>query len=210
MKTYEIDTAKMPLGKLSKAQIQKGFDILTSVCGEHTHSADGELNAPEQRCEAPGPLCSLLLRVDACYCCSEIDDAIKGHKSSSKLNELSSRFYSLIPHDFGRRAPSAISSSEQLKNKQDLLNVLNDIEIAQDLQAKAKTKAKQEAEAEVDLEALPRNPIDEVGTSLTHSKRTRPQQDRAASRHVRRALCSHICAAASVSAPRHFFLCAFC
>lgn len=125
MKSYEIDTAKMPLGKLSKAQIAKGFDILT-----------------------------------------EIEDAIKNNASSGKFNELSSNFYSLIPHDFGRRIPDAIRSTEQLKNKQDLLNVLNDIEIAQDLQAQSKAKAKAEAEAEMDVSALPRNPLDEKYDTL--------------------------------------------
>jgi poly [ADP-ribose] polymerase len=125
MAKFEIDTAKMPLGKLSKAQIQKGYDIL-----------------------------------------DEIQKLLDNGGSSSKYNELTSKFYTLIPHDFGRRVPTPISSAEQLKSKVDLLNVLNDIEIAQTLQADAKKKAAADAEKQVDIESLPPNPIDAKYESL--------------------------------------------
>ena len=125
MKSYEIDTAKMPLGKLSKSQIKKGGDVLT-----------------------------------------EIETAIKSGASTSKLNELSSKFYGIIPHDFGRAVPKGITTLEFLKTKQDLINVLNDIEIAQELEENAKKKAKAKKEKEVDVNALPRNPLDDKYDTL--------------------------------------------
>lgn len=161
----------MPLGKLSKNQITKGGDVL-----------------------------------------GEIEAAIKAGASTSKLNELSSKFYGqnkdnnnkratcsdceqqrcqpasvrvahpyshdiflplslssgIIPHDFGRSTPPGITTLEKLKTKQDLINVLNDIEIAQNLaeEGKKKAKAAREAEEAIDVNALPRNPLDDKYDTL--------------------------------------------
>ena len=71
----------MPLGKLSKGQIAKGFDVLDDI--------EKELNA----------------------------------NRTAKLNDLSSRFYTVIPHDFGRRVPPPIRDLEALRMKMDMLLV---------------------------------------------------------------------------------------
>ena len=71
----------MPLGKLSKAQIAKGFEVL-----------------------------------------EEIEQCLKTN-SRGRLNELSSRFYTLIPHDFGRNVPPVIGDAETLRKKMDMLLV---------------------------------------------------------------------------------------
>jgi poly [ADP-ribose] polymerase len=74
----------MPLGKLSKTQIAKGFEIL-----------------------------------------EDIEAIIKSAKPSNpKLMELSSKFYTAVPHDFGRQRPPSISDAETLQNKYDMLTVL--------------------------------------------------------------------------------------
>lgn len=72
----------MPLGKLSKSQIAKGFEVL-----------------------------------------EEIEAAIKSKKPVSTLNTLSSRFYTLIPHAFGRTVPPAIKDLETVRQKMDMLLV---------------------------------------------------------------------------------------
>ena len=65
----------MPLGKLSKTQIAKGFEVL-----------------------------------------EDIEAIIKTNKPLSvKLMELSSKFYTAIPHDFGRQRPPSISDAETLQ-----------------------------------------------------------------------------------------------
>ncbi|TKC41924.1 hypothetical protein EI555_002135, partial [Monodon monoceros] len=51
------------------------------------------------------------------------------------LEELSSHFYTIIPHNFGRSQPPPINSPELLQAKKDMLLVLADIELAQTLQA---------------------------------------------------------------------------
>ena len=75
------DVKKMPLGKLSKGQIAKGFDYLDDI--------EKELNA----------------------------------NRTAKLNELSSKFYTVIPHDFGRKVPPPIKDLETLRSKMDMLLV---------------------------------------------------------------------------------------
>ena len=76
------DVKKMPLGKLSKAQLAKGFDAL-----------------------------------------EEIETAINNKASRPKLQELSSKFYTLIPHSFGRKLPPTISQAETVQMKKDMLLV---------------------------------------------------------------------------------------
>ncbi|KAI9359209.1 poly polymerase 3-like protein [Zopfochytrium polystomum] len=60
----------------------------------------------------------------------------KTKPASSTLERLTSKFYTLIPHSFGRRVPPVISDVATLQKKIDLLNTLGDIEIAQSLQDK--------------------------------------------------------------------------
>ena len=70
----------MPLGKLSKSQIAKGFEVL-----------------------------------------EKLEDSIK--KKKGQLNELTSRFYTLIPHNFGRQRPPPIVDLETVRAKMDMLLV---------------------------------------------------------------------------------------
>lgn len=92
MASFDIDVKKMPLGQLSKSQVEKGFEVL-----------------------------------------EELEQAIEA-KKSKKIEEVTSRFYTVIPHAFGRRVPPVIDTMELLTKKFEMLNVLGDIEIAVTLQ----------------------------------------------------------------------------
>ncbi|TYZ66323.1 hypothetical protein PybrP1_002804, partial [[Pythium] brassicae (nom. inval.)] len=59
----------------------------------------------------------------------------------AELKTLTSEFYSLIPHDFGRALPPVLDSLEVVKTKIDLLQVLADIELSQQLQQEEKKRA---------------------------------------------------------------------
>lgn len=72
----------MPLGKLSKGQVAKGFDVL-----------------------------------------DELEAALEGKKNKQKLTELSSKFYTVIPHNFGRSVPPVIQSLDVIRSKRDMLLV---------------------------------------------------------------------------------------
>lgn len=77
------DVKKMPLGKLSKQQIARGFEVLETL-----------------------------------------EEAIKKPTGGGQsLEELSSRFYTVIPHNFGRSRPPPINSPEILQAKKDMLLV---------------------------------------------------------------------------------------
>jgi poly [ADP-ribose] polymerase len=77
--------------------------------------------------------------------------AIKSKKNNA-IMEQTSRFYTVIPHAFGRRTPPLIDTQELLDKKTEMLNVLSDIEVALSLQ---KDEKKQ-----VDTDLLP-NPADQ-------------------------------------------------
>ena len=72
----------MPLGKLGKAQIAKGFEALEAI-----------------------------------------EDALSSGASRSRLADLSSAFYTIIPHSFGRNVPPVIDNAEMLQKKFDMLLV---------------------------------------------------------------------------------------
>lgn len=77
------DVKKMPLGKLSKQQIARGFEAL-----------------------------------------EELEAVLKEQPSqATRLEELSSRFYTIIPHNFGRARPPPINSPDLLRAKKDMLLV---------------------------------------------------------------------------------------
>jgi len=99
MASFDIDVKKMPLGQLSKHQVEKGYEVL-----------------------------------------EELQEAIE-KKKSKLIEEVTSRFYTVIPHAFGRRVPPVIDTPELLTKKFEMLNVLGDIEIAVTLQKADASKA---------------------------------------------------------------------
>lgn len=101
MEEMNLDIKKMPLGKLSKMQIAKGFDVL-----------------------------------------EEIEAALGQKSKRATLEELSSKFFTTIPHNFGRQRPPTIDSKEIIEKKKEMLMVLADIELAQTL--KSETEKAQE------------------------------------------------------------------
>ncbi|XP_046535174.1 poly [ADP-ribose] polymerase 1 [Equus quagga] len=92
MVEYEIDLQKMPLGKLSKRQIQAAYSIL-----------------------------------------SEVQQALSQGSGDSQILDLSNRFYTLIPHDFGMKKPPLLNNTDSVQAKVEMLDNLLDIEVAYSL-----------------------------------------------------------------------------
>ncbi|XP_040407174.1 poly [ADP-ribose] polymerase 1 [Cygnus olor] len=92
MVEFEIDLQKMPLGKLSKRQIQSAYSIL-----------------------------------------NEVQQAVSDNGSESQILDLSNRFYTLIPHDFGMKKPPLLNNLEYIQAKVQMLDNLLDIEVAYSL-----------------------------------------------------------------------------
>jgi poly [ADP-ribose] polymerase len=96
MSDLNYDADKMPLGKLSKATINRGFQTLKDLAA-----------------------------------------LLQGATSSrDEVEDLSNRYYSLIPHNFGRSRPPVIGNTDMLKNELDLLNSLGDMKEAAELMKK--------------------------------------------------------------------------
>lgn len=92
MVEFEIDLQKMPLGKLSKRQIQSAYSILT-----------------------------------------EVQQVISDGGTEPQILDLSNRFYTLIPHDFGMKKPPLLDNLEYIQTKVEMLDNLLDIEVAYSL-----------------------------------------------------------------------------
>ncbi len=72
----------------------------------------------------------------------EVLQELKGAIDAGKeVNTLTSRFYTVIPHSFGRMVPPPIKTHEGVQEKMDMLNMLADIEVAQRLLDTSKPKA---------------------------------------------------------------------
>jgi poly [ADP-ribose] polymerase len=93
MKDLNYDVDKMPLGNLSKANINRAFQALKDLA-------------------------------------TLFQAAVS---SGYEVEELSNKYYSLIPHNFGRNRPPIISDSHRLKQELDLLDSLGDMKEANDL-----------------------------------------------------------------------------
>ncbi|MCX4239708.1 WGR domain-containing protein [Paraliomyxa miuraensis] len=65
----------------------------------------------------------------------------KSRINRAKLAELSSEFYTVIPHSFGRMRPPVIDDNAGLQKKMDMLNILSDIEVALETESTAQKKA---------------------------------------------------------------------
>uniref|UniRef100_A0A671XEC3 Poly [ADP-ribose] polymerase n=1 Tax=Sparus aurata TaxID=8175 RepID=A0A671XEC3_SPAAU len=89
---FQIDLQKMPLGKLSKRQIQSAYALLT-----------------------------------------EVQQVSIRHAPDSQILDLSNRFYTLIPHDFGMKKPPLLNNLDYIQAKVQMLDNLLDIEVAYSL-----------------------------------------------------------------------------
>ena len=94
---------------------------------------------------------------------SEIEDKLGGSTSSaasSSFEELSSRFYTAIPHAFGRSRPPIIDSPEALQSRYDMCNILLD------MYETTSTISRIEQESKGTAKKIVPNPIDEYYNSL--------------------------------------------
>lgn len=69
-------------------------------------------------------------------------NAIALRELQDRLKTLSSDFYSLIPHFFGRSPPPTLASNEAVKEKLDLLEVLWNVGISHELESSEADRAK--------------------------------------------------------------------
>jgi poly [ADP-ribose] polymerase 2/3/4 len=93
-----------------------------------------------------------------------IEDKLNGVPAADgetlSYEELSSRFYTAIPHSFGRTRPPQISTKESLQSRYDMCNMLLD------MYDTTETVKRIEAETKATTKKMAPNPIDQYYTSL--------------------------------------------
>ncbi|CAI5716377.1 unnamed protein product [Peronospora destructor] len=134
--SMHLDLKRLPLDKLSKAQIRQGYAILQ------------QLSAAVKEIDELGKIAANLQdtalekQVETCQS-TRVKGSAHSHvaqlrRLNNSLKTLSSDFYTLIPHDFGRDLPTSLDSLDKIKLKIDLLEVLTNLETSQELEAEKK------------------------------------------------------------------------
>ena len=103
MQQLDVDTSKLPLGKISKSQMTSAHLILKEI--------QNLIDADMDNIIAAGILDSKTF-------------------VSNQLTKLSSNFWTLIPYSCGRTRPPVIQSKDQLERYIDLLEIMENIKIA--------------------------------------------------------------------------------
>lgn len=80
---------------------------------------------------------------------NEIEDLISGCGGNGSFDELSSRFYTSIPHSFGRQRPPVINNMVSLQQRYDMCNILLD------MYSTNETMRKIEEETKVEVKKVP-------------------------------------------------------
>nr|XP_045597735.1 poly [ADP-ribose] polymerase 1-like isoform X1 [Procambarus clarkii] len=106
MVEFELDLKKMPLGKLSKKQIQKAYKVLSEAL-------------------------ELIQKLETKPEGETLVSSAAGIKA--QLLDCSNRFYTLIPHDFGMKKPPLLDDLDLIKTKIGMLDNLSEIEVAYNL-----------------------------------------------------------------------------
>lgn len=88
--SFDIDLKKMPLGKLSRNQLKKAYQVLTELQTLIT----------------------------------------EGSQNKNSIVDCTNRFYTLIPHYFGRGKPQILDSVDLIQSKTQMIDNLLEIEIA--------------------------------------------------------------------------------
>ncbi|UIZ29027.1 hypothetical protein KXD40_007199 [Peronospora effusa] len=135
------------LGKLSKTQIRQGYAILQQLSAavkEIDELRKTAADSQETASEKP-----VATRRSTRVKRTTNSHLVQLRRLNNRLKTLSSDFYTLIPHDFGRGLPTSIDSLDKVKLKIDLLEVLANVEISQELEAEKKKNAEKKVGAKL-------------------------------------------------------------
>lgn len=97
--SLQIDLQKMPLGKLSKRQIQSAYALLTEV--HQVGNQQSDLLWRFSLCDSESFFLSSHPNRRQC-----VSDSVP----EAQILDLSNRFYTLIPHDFGMKKPPLLNN----------------------------------------------------------------------------------------------------
>ena len=93
---------------------------------------------------------------------NDIEEKLKGNGPTDSFEDLSSRFYTAIPHSFGRSRPPVIADTDSLRSRFDMCNVL--LDMYSTTETVKRIEAEQQ-EQELQKKVLP-HPVDQHFKSL--------------------------------------------
>merc|ERR1719245_1533090 len=136
MREIGYDAIKLPLGKIHVKLIKNAYEILKEIENELGQNDDESSSDEEEMNLRRSKRARSRKRAKA------------SNKSSYKVNryaltQLSSTYYTLIPHEFGYRIPPPINSEILLKKEMKLIEALSEIEVASRLLSKDKNGKKE-------------------------------------------------------------------
>ncbi|KAL8980409.1 MAG: hypothetical protein Q9205_004495 [Flavoplaca limonia] len=105
---YNAD--KLPLGKLSKNTLKKGFEYLQELAALIKHP--------------------------------KLAGDKHGVSQTEAIEDYSNKYYSTIPHEFGRHRPPPIDNNDILRKETSMLDTLSDMEVANTIMKTAQDKKK--------------------------------------------------------------------
>merc|ERR1712129_315616 len=124
MREIGYDANKLPLGKIHVKLIKNAYEILKEIENELGQNDDESSSEEEEE-----------MNLRRSKRARSRKRAKASNKSSYKVNryaltQLSSTYYTLIPHEFGYRIPPPINSEILLKKEMKLIEALSEIEVA--------------------------------------------------------------------------------
>ncbi|KZW03275.1 hypothetical protein EXIGLDRAFT_759147 [Exidia glandulosa HHB12029] len=105
--SFNYDANKLPLGKLSKDTVANGYSVLKEIAEALENKDSG---------------------TDAASGSSGPKRGAAKKKAGNVFVELTNRYYSIIPHAFGRSKPTVIDTQDLLKQEVDLVGTLAELE----------------------------------------------------------------------------------
>ncbi|KAJ3176269.1 Poly [ADP-ribose] polymerase 1 [Irineochytrium annulatum] len=100
-----LDLKRLPVGQFSHTQIHEGYTILSTLA-EHVTRLTFINSYRGQKVK-------------------ECEDERK--ELDGLIDELTNHFYELIPHDYGSSTPPMINTTDAIKDRRDMLDVMSDI-----------------------------------------------------------------------------------
>ena len=124
--SLEVNTKKMPLGKISKKQLDAAQAILAQIKllikpAKKKDNDNGNDNGNDNDSDDSD---------DSDSNDSDSDDDNNAANNTPQITKLSSEFYTFIPYSSGRKKPPLIDNDKMLEKYADLIEELRNIEVA--------------------------------------------------------------------------------
>eukprot|EP01084_Bolivina_argentea_P299138 515620_1 len=130
MKEIGYDAEKLPLGKVDKSIITQAYQILKDIESEINKGIQSSSEEEEESDDDKKKKRQSKRRKK-----KTLSSKSKRTVYSEGITDLSSAYYTLIPHEFGFKKPPLIDSEQRLNKEMKLIEALSEIEVASRLLA---------------------------------------------------------------------------